>query len=258
MKLTDQDILNILLKVYNHFGYIPFNQEYDQFAKENNLPSRHVIKGHTGKTFSYHVRVSKFPRKGEFTKQQIIDALLKASKSYGGNIQRRQYDEWHKQNKDKPSGTDIRNTFGTFNNAKVAAGLSIRTARQIVTEKDCVNALLKCAKDLNVKIFTEEEYEAWRDRGNQEYPAANTVRAKLGKFREALEKVGLQGKYELHDEKYKHAMLGGYIQHILAPSTFDKWAKENGYPGRKFFIQYGLDFQEELKKHLLMISKNCN
>lgn len=105
-----------------------------------------------------------------WTNEEILEALRLADEANGGPIGGTDYGmRYRKFDFDAPSGRTVWMRFGSWNEAREAAGLPINTERPgtagkrwRVPEQQVIDAVTECALDLG-HLPSYSEYMEWRD-----------------------------------------------------------------------------------------------
>lgn len=242
-----------LIEYAETYGW-PSQKEWNKYAEEHgyfNVPSLYY---YTKELWSQiRDRLGFKPRKHHFTKEECIDAIIRASQEYGIFLTQNQYEDWIKLNPENPGLGVVHGRFGSWNTAKIEAGLIPNNSPGLskeFTETELLEALKKCATALASDLFTEAEYMAWRA-NNPDIPHIETVRKKLGGLPEAKRKMGLRS-YDAgfqdpiwSDGQWKKPLLD-FLCNQVSVSSYREWAKQNNGPCTDIFYEYAEGWDKAL------------
>ncbi|TMW71000.1 hypothetical protein [Alteribacter natronophilus] len=175
-----------LLEAFRYFSYFPGAREYDQFARERQLVSSFAIRKETGKTFEAIRMEMDLPDKHQAHRDECISALQQAALIYSEQITLSQYRTWYKEDpENRPSPGQVSRAAGTFNQAKIRAGLepNYRNMERFMTREKCLEALEK-AVACHGDMLTQKDYDIWR---SEEDPSGRTIGNRFGTFQTAVE-----------------------------------------------------------------------
>ncbi|MNW32211.1 hypothetical protein D3C74_91500 [compost metagenome] len=213
-------------------GYWPAKTDYNYHAKQNGFYTFQAIEYHTKRNWeSYRLEFGIPKKRGNFTKDNAIEAMKLAAKEFGEGFNRKEYTEFSKD-KNIPSSGQIRVMFGGWNDAREAAGFhdNITWGNRFTDEE-----LLEAARQCNTVFpnFTDEEYREWQNK--EIHPNIETIRRRFGSINVVKKKIGATEREAKSPPKFANgewmAYLLSFISDQLAYSKYLAWSeKKEGAP----------------------------
>lgn len=242
-----------LRQAIEHFKRMPTLHEYKEFAKKNGYPHYSTIQRQTGKTWGEIQAALGLQNADRFTPEYLIQKLREASEHLGERFSQRQYHEWQKRNKDFPTLFTLESKLGSWNKARIAAGLPLSKKQSYpirYTKEDCREALKQYMQETGEKRVVLQEYEAWRMKKKEEgitYPSGAIIRRRYGFLVTAVEDAG--GHYFAHaDEEIALNCFLEYINTVVNMKAYNEWAVQNGKYTYSYFNHLGIDTLKVMKK----------
>ena len=239
--------LDALKQLASEKGYWPSTSEWNAYAVTKQYLSAMSITRNTDKKWEQLRENFGFPPKNKrFSKNDVILSLQKAAADVGGNLTLKKYIEWQKRNHDAVTSGRIERLFGSFNNAKKAAGLPVvKSYRKKYTIKEVEQALIDCANELG--LYSNAEYEKWvKNKASKGvyYPSLSVVINMVDSVPDTKRKLGIP-TYERYEATEKISLeevkrsLYEFVCEKLGPKAYRKWAVERGKPSPSTLENYG-------------------
>lgn len=255
-----KETLDELKKYAEQLGYFPTSTEWNAYALNKYLTVSSITRN-TGKTWEELRKEFGFkPKNKRFTKEEIIKQLQQAAKEVNGNLTLKRFLEWRGNNPEIVTQGIIEKTFGSFNEAKKAAGLPVsKTFRHKYTLKEVEKALIDCYNEIG--LFSNRDYDEWTKRKSKEgkiYPSLSVVIKMAGYVNDLKRRLGIP-VYEksisvkpiTEDEVIRS--LKQFVRENLKRVDYEKWSMEYNKPSLSTLDKFG-GYKKLLKKVLKEMS----
>jgi len=124
---SDEELLSLLRSYFREFGRTPYQEEWDEHAKESNLPGKGVFHNRF-LSWNNALRLASLPlsrlRRAKWNKETILEAINENKHLFPEIPTRKKYNKIKKGNKTLPSSTVIVRHYKSFYSLFILAGVS--------------------------------------------------------------------------------------------------------------------------------------
>ena len=255
---SDLRELDGIKQALKHFKRLPTIEQYDLFARKNNLPTHEQIMKQTGLKWTEIRSKLKSRSKPHLQPDYLIEKLREAADLLDGRLSANAYRKLLKQRPDLPRVSSYILVFGEWNKALQAAGIPLnlhQSAAHKYTQEDCKRALQSYMRATGKTRIIVEEYDAWRESqpNRYDYPTSGTIRRKYGFMVTAAEDAG-GSLFDKIDDKLAFNSFLVYLNEVLTFDAYDSWAKKHEHYSTDYMIHHGVDinriWREAINMHI--------
>lgn len=226
-KYTEEELIETALLYKEHFAS---HDTWDAFASKQELPSASSYKRRFGSWETAMITIfGKYtvPEYKRYTKEKLIEIAITHSRKF---TKKRDWDKFAKE-KGLPTGFTYRSYFGSWNEAKLEAGLEETKVKKRSPSYYSVEEMKRLAK-VHKEQF--DSLDIWNEFARiNKLPSASTYARYFGNgsWSKAKEELGLtkirKGRYS-KEELIEIALEN--MDFVYSKGLWDKMAKEKGLP----------------------------
>jgi len=240
VKYTDDDLIKSLQKcAEQNDGHI----SQDIYKKDCPSPSAHTIIERFGSWENAlekaGLRTNTY-RNEPYTKEEMITALQRFYQENGGYISNTTYYASGRT----PSPSAIRNTFGSWNQALIEAGIPINVKQKLrFTKKQMIVSLKRVAEQVPT-VLSRKLYQSLKQKDD---PSSSSIERYFGTWNQALQEAGLPTMKKKYTKEEIKESIQLFFKHYQEEASLDLYEKVGWLPGSTTILRHYTSWEEAVQ-----------